>query len=92
MLVSQSPRENELLILKGLNNLFSIMVRMQLHVRKIVKSNKSVQTVTKFVQTFWLIQSHTTQTVGPNEAVQCIFRILRVEMKIVATTFADQNF
>jgi hypothetical protein len=25
------------------------MVRMQLHVRKFVKSNKSVQTVTKFV-------------------------------------------
>jgi hypothetical protein len=68
------------------------MVRMQLHVRKFVDSNKSVQTVTKFVQTFSLTQSHTTQNVGPiSEAVQCIFRIVRVEMKIVATTFADQN-
>jgi hypothetical protein len=64
---------------------------MQLDVRKFVKSN-SVQTVTKFVQTFSLTQSHPTQNVGPNEAVQCIFLIVRVEMKIVATTFADQNF
>ncbi len=69
------------------------MVRKQLHVRKIVKSNKSVQRVTtKFVQTFWLTQPHTTKNVGPNEAVQSIFRIVRAEMKIVATTFADQNF
>jgi hypothetical protein len=57
-----------------------------------VKSNKSVQTVTKFEQTSSLTQSHTTQNVGPNEAVQCIFLIVRVEMKIVATIFADQNF
>ncbi len=47
---------------------------------------------TKFVQTFSLTQSHTIQNVDPNEAVQCIFLIVRVEMKIVATTFADQNF
>jgi hypothetical protein len=43
------------------------------------------------MQTFSLPQSHTTQNVGTNEAVQCIFLIVRVEMKIVATTFTDQN-
>jgi hypothetical protein len=67
------------------------MVRMQLHVRKLWKENRSVQTVTKFVQAFSLTQSHTTQNVGTNEAVQCIFLIVRVEMKIVATTFADKK-
>jgi hypothetical protein len=57
-----------------------------------VKSNKSVKTGTKFLQTLAVTQSHTTQNVGTNEVVQCIFLIVRVEMKIVATTFADQNF
>jgi len=39
-MVSQSPRENKLLFLKGLTNLFSIMVRMQLHVRKLWKATR----------------------------------------------------
>jgi hypothetical protein len=44
------------------------------------------------MQTFSLTQSHTIQNVSPNEVVQCIFLRVRVEMKIVATTFANQIF